>query len=81
MELQAFHETAEERLEILHKKNEELKTEIQILRRAVASVPQGGEEHTKTNVDTWENLCDALSDRFLPSNSSWVARDRLNRLK
>ncbi|XP_070013721.1 uncharacterized protein LOC142162448 [Nicotiana tabacum] len=35
----------------------------------------------RPKVDTWEKLCGMLRDKFLPSNSSWVARDRLKRLR
>ncbi|XP_070054201.1 uncharacterized protein [Nicotiana tomentosiformis] len=35
----------------------------------------------KPKVDTWENLRDALRDKFLPNNSSWVARDCLKQLR
>ncbi|XP_070013273.1 uncharacterized protein [Nicotiana sylvestris] len=148
VKLQAFQETTAEQLEKLQKENKDLKIEIQILRRAVANVPQGGEEHTKIKilepkvfdgvrgskklknflwdlehyfatahilekdkvtmevryfrgdtilwwhmkntddesagrpkVDTWEKLRDALRDKFLPNNSSWVARDHLKQLR
>ena len=39
------------------------------------------ESANRPKVDTWEKLKDALREKFLPSNSSWVARDRLKRLK
>ncbi|XP_070057432.1 uncharacterized protein [Nicotiana tomentosiformis] len=39
------------------------------------------ESARRLKVDTWEKLRDALRDKFLPSNSSWVSRDRLKQLR
>jgi hypothetical protein len=35
----------------------------------------------RSRIETWEALKQELKEQFLPSNSSWVARDALAKLK
>ena len=35
----------------------------------------------RPRIDTWDKLIKEMRDQFLPSNASWLARDKLKRLR